>query len=56
MSIIIFSDREVESGKKVVIFPGHRKGVEGVVGHQGHVLALAVSSDGKYLVRILVSV
>lgn len=34
-----------------MIFSGHRKGVEGgVVGHTGHILALAVSSDGKFLV------
>ncbi|XP_064399490.1 U3 small nucleolar RNA-interacting protein 2-like isoform X2 [Halichondria panicea] len=39
----------VETGVKEVIFSGHRKGVEGVVGHTGHVLALAVSSDGKFL-------
>ena len=40
----------LESGKKEVIFSGHRHGIEGVVGHTGHVLALAVTSDGKYLV------
>lgn len=38
------------TGKKEVVFSGHRKGVEGVVGHRGHVMALAVSSDGKFLV------
>ena len=38
------------TGKKEVVFSGHRKGVEGVVGHKGHVMALAVSSDGKFLV------
>ena len=43
----------VETGVKEVIFSGHRKGVEGVVGHTGHVLALAVSSDGKFLVSVL---
>ena len=32
------------------MFSGHRKGVEGVVGHRGHVMALAVSSDGQFLV------
>ncbi len=37
----------------MVIFPGHRKGIEGVVGHSGHVQALAVSSDGKFLVCVL---
>lgn len=40
----------VETGKKEVVFSGHRKGVEGVVGHRGHVMALAVSSDGKFMV------
>ena len=40
----------VATGKKEVVFSGHRKGVEGVVGHRGHVMALAVSSDGKFLV------
>lgn len=39
-----------ESGKKEVIFSGHRRGIGGVVGHTGHILALAVSSDGKFLV------
>ena len=38
------------TGKKEVVFSGHRKGVEGVVGHRGHVMALAVSFDGKFLV------
>ena len=27
------------------------RGKEGVTGHTGHVLALAVSTDGMYLVR-----
>ena len=40
----------VETGRKEVVFSGHRKGVEGVIGHKGHVMALAVSSDGKFLV------
>ena len=50
--IITVSDLigNLESGKKDVIFPGHRKGIVGVVGHTGHVQALAVSSDGKFLV------
>ena len=42
---------DLKMGKKEVVFPGHRKGVEGVVGHTGHVQALAVSYDGKFLVR-----
>ena len=28
------------------------RGKEGVTGHTGHVLALAVSTDGMYLVRM----
>lgn len=40
----------LETGVKEVILSGHRKGVEGVIGHTGHILALAVSSDGKFLV------
>ena len=40
----------VETGRKEVVFSGHRKGVEGVVGHRGHVMSLAVSSDGQFLV------
>ena len=43
---------DVQSGTKEVVFPGGRKGVAGgVVGHRGQVLALAVSSDGKFLVH-----
>ncbi|KAF7693446.1 hypothetical protein HF521_008762 [Silurus meridionalis] len=41
---------EVESGKKVQKIPGGRKGTEERhVGHTGHVLCMAISSDGKYL-------
>ena len=43
----------VVTGKKEVVFSGHRKGIEGVVGHKGHVMDLAVSSDGKFLVSKL---
>ena len=43
----------VETGKKEVVFSGHRKGIEGVVGHKGHVMDVAVSSDGKFLVSEL---
>lgn len=45
----------VETGKKEVVFSGHRKGMEGVVGHKGHVMDVAVSSDGKFLVSKLQS-
>lgn len=50
---------DVDSGKKVVVFPGRRGGGKGekesgkTVGHTGHILALAVSSDGKFLVSDL---
>uniref|UniRef100_A0A8B9H4D9 U3 small nucleolar RNA-interacting protein 2 n=1 Tax=Astyanax mexicanus TaxID=7994 RepID=A0A8B9H4D9_ASTMX len=41
---------EVESGKKVQKIPGGRKGTEKKhVGHTGHILCMAISSDGKYL-------
>ena len=43
----------VETGKKEVVFSGHRKGIEGVVGHKGHVMGITVSSDGKFLVSYL---
>lgn len=43
---------EVESGRKVQKIAGGRKGTEERhVGHTGHVLCMAISSDGKYLVR-----
>ena len=38
------------TGKKEVILSSQRKGSD-VVGHRGPVMALAVSSDGKYMVR-----
>ena len=38
------------TGKKEVVLSGQRKGSD-VVGHRGPVMALAVSSDGKYMVR-----
>ena len=38
------------TGKKEVILTGQRKGSSDVVGHSGPVMALAVSSDGKYMV------
>ncbi|POI24977.1 hypothetical protein CIB84_011273 [Bambusicola thoracicus] len=42
--------REVESGKKLCVVPGDKKGTEGQpMGHTAHVLCIAISSDGKYL-------
>lgn len=43
---------DVESGKKLHTIPGGRKGTEDRhVGHTAHILCMAISSDGKYLVR-----
>ena len=42
----------LESGQKCCVIPGHRKGLPGIVCHTGHVLALAVSSDDKFLVSL----
>ncbi|XP_074861336.1 U3 small nucleolar RNA-interacting protein 2 isoform X4 [Carettochelys insculpta] len=43
---------DVESGKKLHVIPGGKKGTEAQhVGHTTPVLCMAVSSDGKYLVR-----
>lgn len=42
---------DVESGKKIHTIPGGRKGTEDRhVGHTAHILCMAISSDGKYLV------
>ena len=44
----------VEAGKRVHTIPGGRKGTEDKhKGHTAHVLALAISSDNKFLVRFL---
>lgn len=44
---------DIETGKTQVVFVGHHKGVPGgVAGHTGQVLAVAVSSDGKYVVSV----
>ncbi|KAG5455922.1 MAG: WD40-repeat-containing domain protein [Olpidium bornovanus] len=40
---------DAKTGKKLHTFPGGRKGVKHFVGHTDHVLALAVSPDGRYL-------
>ncbi|NXK52455.1 U3IP2 protein, partial [Chauna torquata] len=41
---------EVESGKRLCVVPGGKKGTEGQhMGHAAHVLCMAISSDGKYL-------
>lgn len=41
----------VETGLKVGKILGCHKASEGSKGHKGHVLCLAVTSDGKFLVR-----
>ena len=52
LNVTFFSCDEgnARTGEKEAILVGHRKGVEGVVGHTGHILALAISSDGKFVV------
>ncbi|KAK4815051.1 hypothetical protein QYF61_015335, partial [Mycteria americana] len=41
---------EVESGKRLCVVPGGKKGTEEQhMGHASHVLCMAISSDGKYL-------
>ena len=43
----------IVTGQKEVVIPGCRRGLmDGAIGHTGHVLALAISSDGQYLVSI----
>lgn len=47
-----FSAGEVESGKRLCVVPGGKKGTEEQnMGHASHILCMAISSDGKYLVR-----
>lgn len=41
----------VETGLKLGKILGCHKASEGSKGHKGHVLCLAVTSDGKFLVR-----
>lgn len=42
----------MESGRKLHVIPRAKKGAEGKPpGHSSHVLCMAISSDGKYLVR-----
>ncbi|XP_061314193.1 U3 small nucleolar RNA-interacting protein 2 [Pezoporus flaviventris] len=41
---------EVESGKKLCVVPGGKRGTEEQhMGHASHILCMAISSDGKYL-------
>lgn len=50
-----FFSGDVESGTKLHSIPGGRKGTEGRhVGHTAHILCMAISSDGKYLVSIVI--
>ncbi|NWI39892.1 U3IP2 protein, partial [Picathartes gymnocephalus] len=45
-----FPAGEVESGKRLCVVPGGKKGTEERhMGHASHVLCMAISSDGKYL-------
>lgn len=47
-----FLTGEVESGKRLCVVPGGKKGTEEQhMGHASQVLCMAISSDGKYLVR-----
>ena len=41
----------VETGQKEGKISGCHKASEGSKGHKGHVLCLAITSDGKFLVR-----
>ncbi|NXO01748.1 U3IP2 protein, partial [Rhinopomastus cyanomelas] len=46
----VFPAGEVESGKRLCVVPGGKKGTEERhMGHASHVLCMAISSDGKYL-------
>ncbi|NXY80027.1 U3IP2 protein, partial [Glareola pratincola] len=46
----VFSPGDVESGKRLCVVPGGKKGTEEQnMGHASHVLCMAISSDGKYL-------
>lgn len=47
----IFLSGNVYTGVKEVIITGQSKGTMDHIGHTGHVLALAVTTDGKYLVN-----
>lgn len=50
-SVFLMSSGDVESGKKLHTIPGGRKGTEDRhIGHTAHILCMAISSDGKYLV------
>ncbi|XP_032050130.1 U3 small nucleolar RNA-interacting protein 2 [Aythya fuligula] len=41
---------DVESGKRLYVMPGGKKGTGQHMGHTAQVLCMAISSDGKYLV------
>ena len=51
MSVLILLTGNIETGEKEGKVLGSHKASEGSKGHKGHVLCLAVSSDGKFLVR-----
>lgn len=43
----------VETGRKLHVIPRAKKGTQGQPsGHSSHILCMAISSDGKYLVRL----
>lgn len=53
MLSILYLVGDIQRRKKVAVIPGGRKGTEKRhVGHTDHILCLAISSDGKYLVSI----
>ena len=51
MSVVVILLGNVRTGKKVHVIPRGPKGSEKQpTGHTSHILCLAVSSDGRYLV------
>ncbi|KAG0367366.1 WD40-repeat-containing domain protein [Gamsiella multidivaricata] len=40
---------DLKTGKKLFVFPGGRKSVEGFKGHTDHIICLAVSTDNQFL-------
>lgn len=46
----MFITGSINDHRKVKVIPGGKKGTEKYNGHTSHILAMALSSDGKYLV------